>query len=156
MMLSASYRSRPEGGRKTAACTTIVTTVYADDDHLFSALRAGAQGYLLKDQSRERLTEQLRGILHGEPPLSPSIARRLMRTFTAPAQHREDSGLTAREIEVLTLIANGHTLKDVGKALGISRFTVGDHVKMIYRKLNVASRAEAALQAARLGIVRDD
>ena len=79
-----------------------------------------------------------------------------MRAFAAPPESRDASGLTAREIEVLTLIANGHTLKDVGKALGISRFTVGDHVKMIYRKLNVASRAEAALQAARLGIVRDD
>lgn len=151
-------------GVEHSACATIVTTIYADDDHLFSALRAGAQGYLLKDQARERLAEQLQGILRGEPPLSPAIARRLMRAFSASGgaqleakpEPLDESGLTAREIEVLTLIARGHTLKDVGKALAISRFTVGDHVKMIYRKLNVASRAEAALQAARLGIVRDD
>ncbi|MFO7992754.1 MAG: response regulator transcription factor [Marinobacter sp.] len=134
----------------------VMATIYDDDEHLFAALKDGAQGFLLKDQPRERLMEQLLGISRGEPPLSPSIARRVLRHFrhVAPSLPCESqTGLTAREEEVLRLLANGYNRCDISRALDISGNTVAAHTKKIYRKLNVSGRAEATLQAVRLGVV---
>lgn len=133
-------------------CTTIVSTVYADDRHLFPALRAGASGYLLKDQPREAVIRALQGIAAGEPPLSPKIAKRLLQMF-ASQPVTADNPLTDRETEVLTLVAKGYRLPDLASQLGVSRHTVASHIKAIYRKLNISSRAEATLEAARLGLV---
>lgn len=137
-------------------CTIIVTTLFGDDAHVFPALRAGAHGYLLKDQPEERLGAALEGILHGEPPLSPAIAKRLLRTFQpiAPDNTPGAETLTAREREVLVLASKGCRLPELAEKLAISRYTVSDHLKSIYRKLNVNSRAEATLEAARLGLVQ--
>jgi DNA-binding NarL/FixJ family response regulator len=136
-------------------CTIVVTTLFADDEHLFPALRAGAHGYLLKDQPQERTIAALQGILRGEPPLSPAIAHRLLRIFNAPAAVEQESvSLTPREREVLTLIAKGCRLPDLAARLGISRHTAADHVKNIYRKLDINTRAEATLKAVRLGFVQ--
>jgi DNA-binding NarL/FixJ family response regulator len=177
------------------ACTVVVASIFDDDDHLFRALQAGAQGYLLKDRAADRLAGQLRGIAQGQPPLSPAVARRLIRHFqqgagpavaaaltalTAPAAASRPvdppavggflpvaaaprSGvppappapaepLTPREREVLGLLAHGVYIGDIARVLGISRHTVGDHVKNIYRKLNISSRAEAALEARGMGL----
>ncbi|HKK56184.1 response regulator transcription factor [Marinobacter sp.] len=134
----------------------VMATIYDDDEHLFAALKDGAQGFLLKDQPRERLVEQLRGISRGEPPLSPSIARRVLRHFrhVAPSLScTSQTGLTPREEEVLRLLANGYNRCDISLALEISGNTVAAHTKQIYRKLNVSGRAEATLQAVRLGVV---
>ena len=159
-------------------CLIVVATIYDDDEHLFRALQAGAQGYLLKDQPRDWLARQLCGLVQGQPPLSPAIARRLLRHFRAEAAKQPASAaapasglpglapagtgptacgspeaeLTAREREVLSLLAQGARSADIAAALGISRHTVGDHVKHIYRKLEIGSRAEAALRARRLGL----
>lgn len=139
------------------ACTIVVTTLFGDDAHVFPALRAGAHGYLLKDQPREKLATALDGILRGEPPLSPAIAQRLLRVFNAPAEpHPDLQPLTAREREVLVLLSKGCRLPELAERLRISRHTVADHLKSIYRKLNVNSRAEAALEAARLGLVAQE
>ena len=137
-------------------CTIIVTTLFGDDAHVFPALRAGAHGYLLKDQPEERLGAALDGILRGEPPLSPSIARRLLRAFqpTTPEATPGLETLTAREREVLVLVSKGCRLPELAEKLAISRHTVSDHLKAIYRKLNVNSRAEATLEAARMGLVQ--
>ncbi|MBV6272565.1 response regulator transcription factor [Alcaligenaceae bacterium CGII-47] len=136
------------------ACIPIVGTIFDDDEHLMRALKAGAQGYVLKDQPAELISLQLRGIRDGHPPLSPAIARRLIRHFqkAMPAPGAESS-LSEREREVLGLLAKGLRLVDIAQALGISHHTVGDHVKSIYRKLNISSRAEAALEAQRLGLI---
>ena len=137
-------------------CLIVVVTIFDDDAHLFPALEAGAQGYLLKDQPLDQLVQQLRGIGEGQPPLSPAIARRLIRHFTRPATGTATPAvvsLSPRETEVLALLAQGIRLGELAERLGISRHTAGDHVKNIYRKLNISSRAEAALQAARLGLV---
>jgi DNA-binding NarL/FixJ family response regulator len=134
----------------------VMATIYDDDDHLFSALKDGAQGFLLKDQPRERLVEQIKGITRGEPPLSPSISRRVLRHFRNVATSSSESantGLTARETEVLRLLANGYNRTDIAVALTITSNTVAAHTKQIYRKLNVSGRAEATLQAIRLGVV---
>jgi DNA-binding NarL/FixJ family response regulator len=140
--------------RRGADTLCIVATVFDDDAHLFPALRAGAQGYVLKDQDRASLADMLRGIASGQPPLSSSVARRLLRHFQPmPLQAGEGVPLTPRETEVLRLTAKGLTLNEVAAALGISRHTVSGYLKDIYRKLSVGTRAEAALEAARRGLV---
>ena len=140
---------------------SVVVTIHDDDEHLFPALQAGAFGYILKEQARELITEQLQRISQGEPPLSPSIARRVMAYFSAKAKPQAQSAnampavnLTDRESEVLLRVAKGYTLPEIGVQLGLSRHTIADYVKQIYRKLNVSSRAEAALEAQRLGLFR--
>jgi len=137
---------------------SVVVTIHDDDEHLFPALQAGAFGYILKEQPRELITEQLQRISQGEPPLSPSIARRVMAYFSAKAKPQASSlphvALTERESEVLLRVAKGYTLPEIGVQLGLSRHTIADYVKQIYRKLNVSSRAEAALEAQRLGLFR--
>lgn len=135
-------------------CFCVVTTIFADDVHLFPALRAGAQGYLLKDQPTPQLVRALAGILDGEPPLSPAIARRLLGVFGPADDHPDDRRLSPRERETLTLIAKGFKVSEVADQLGITRHTAAGNLKSIYRKLQVTSRAEATLEAARMGLVR--
>jgi DNA-binding NarL/FixJ family response regulator len=142
-----------ELNRRSPRTLSVVASIFNDDQHLFPALRAGAQGYILKDQSRENIAELLQGIASGQPPLSPAIARKILGSFRAPPSP-SDENLTARETDVLQLIAKGMTMAEVAKLLNISRNTVAGYVKDIYRKLNVSSRAEAALTARNLGIVR--
>jgi len=137
-------------------CQSVVVTIHDDDEHLFPALQAGAFGYVLKEQARELIAEQLSRMSQGEPPLSPSIARRVIAYFAAQAKPQKDMiphvQLTDRENEVLLRVAKGFTLPEIGVQLGLSRHTIADYVKQIYRKLNVSSRAEAALEAQRLGL----
>lgn len=161
--------------------TKVVTTLYSDDDHLFPALQCGADGYLLKEDRFDVLVEELRKIVLGQPPLSPAIARRLLTHFrhgtaaesAAPAPMSSFSSassaggqkpvpiekpvdlphLTPREIEVLTYLSKGFTIKEIANLMGIKWFTVNDHIKSIYRKLNVSSRAEAAVLASKQGLV---
>jgi DNA-binding NarL/FixJ family response regulator len=139
-------------------CQSVIVTIHDDDEHLFPALQAGAFGYILKEQARELITEQLQRMAQGEPPLSPSIARRVIAYFAAQAKPPTDNlphvSLTERESEVLLRVAKGFTLPEIGVQLGLSRHTIADYVKQIYRKLNVSSRAEAALEAQRLGLFR--
>ena len=140
------------------AAVPVVVTIHDDDEHLFPALQAGAFGYILKEQARELIIEQLQRITQGEPPLSPSIARRVMAYFTAKSKPQPSShslphvALTERETEVLLRVAKGFTLPEIGVQLSLSRHTIADYVKQIYRKLNVSSRAEAALEAQRMGL----
>lgn len=141
-----------ELNRRAPATLCIVATIYDGDQHLFPALRAGAQGYLLKEQRWQQLAELLSGIVEGRPPLSPSIARKLLGYFR-PLPPTLSDALTQREAEVLALIAKGVTQAEAAKVLGISTHTVCGYVKEIYRKLNVSSRAEAALTAQRMGLV---
>jgi len=152
-VVSALRESQPEA-------QSVVVTIHDDDDHLFPALQAGAFGYLLKEQARELIAEQLNRINQGEPPLSPSIARRMIKHFAANSrrqarpQNMPSVALTERENEVLLRVAKGFTLPEIGVQLSLSRHTIADYVKQIYRKLNVSSRAEAALEAQRLGLFR--
>lgn len=160
--------------------TKIVTTLYSDDDHLFPALQCGADGYLLKEDRFEVLVEELQKIVRGQPPLSPAIARRLLSHFrqgnTALAEtpnlptpsgfvssrpvpspqsnaSTDHERLTPRESEVLTYLSKGFTIKEIANLMGIKWFTVNDHIKSIYKKLNVSSRAEAAVLASKQGLV---
>ena len=132
----------------------VVTSIYDDDASLFEALEAGAQGYLLKDHPMPQLVHYLHRIGQGEPPLSPSIARRILASLrgqsddAAPATG-DSQGLTPREAEVLRHIGQGLRVSEVAHALGLTEHTVAGYIKNIYRKLNISSRAQAALEAAR-------
>lgn len=131
----------------------IVATIFDDDTHLFDAMEAGATGYLLKEHSPRELVAGLEQLRAGNPPLSPSVVRRLVSHFHE-RRLPEESNLTPREQEVLKLIAKGLNRKDVADLLGLSKYTVSDYIKVIYRKLEVSSRAEATLEAERLGLIR--
>lgn len=133
---------------------SVVTTVMGDDAHIVAALSAGADGYLLKEQPEDLLTRQLRQLAQGVPALTPSVARRIMEhfRFTGPAHDPEDE-LTGRERDVLGLIGRGLRNGEVARELGLAEGTVASHIKAIYRKLGISSRAEAAWHAARMGLV---
>ncbi len=133
------------------ATLCVVASIYDDDGHVFPALRAGARGYLLKDQPVSAIVVALRGIAAGEPPLSPAIARRMLAFFNRPVT--PPVALTARETEVLRLIAKGITQAETARLLAISQHTVAGYVKDLYRKLNVSSRAEAAVLARDMGLI---
>jgi DNA-binding NarL/FixJ family response regulator len=131
----------------------VVATAYDDDAHLLPALNAGADGYLLKDQPGDQLISALHGILNGSPPLSPSIARRIMKLAKQDTAALLLVPLTAREEEVLTYIAKGLNRTEIAQMLGVSVHTITTHVRSIYSKLNISSRAEAAVEAIRRGLI---
>ena len=138
-------------------CEVVMATAFTDDEHLFNALKQGATGYILKEAPKSELVEMLKGILAGQPPLSPNIARRVLQHFASNVgsipREKTEQHLTTRERDVLTLLAKGYTIKDVAAMLEISFYTTAGYAKSVYRKLNVSSRAEATLEAARLGYV---
>ncbi|MEQ6250171.1 response regulator transcription factor [Sulfitobacter sp. HNIBRBA3233] len=139
------------------ACCCVVTTVMAADSAIVSALAAGAQGYLLKSDPAEMIASQLRMTVAGVPALSPQIARRVMHHFKLTGPHFEpEAKLTKRETEVLRMIARGLRVSEVAQDCGIAESTVITHIKSIYRKLEISNRAEATLQASRLGLLSDD
>ena len=137
--------------RQRAQSYCVVTTIFDDSDHLFSALHAGADGYLLKDEPEQEFVHHLRGILEGRPPLSAAIARKVLRVFRPVAE--ETVRLAPREEQVLTLIARGYSVRKASEMLGISQHTVAGYLKTIYQKLQINSRAEATLKAVDLGLV---
>lgn len=139
----------------------LVLTVFDDDDHIFEAIRAGALGYLLKEDIGTRLLSSLDDVRGGGSPMSPSIARRVLARFAAPAPGdappRSDAGrcaLTAREREVTELLAHGCTYDEVGHTLGVTKNTVRAFIRSIYEKLHVCSKTEAVREAMRLGIIQ--
>lgn len=146
-VLRAMSESHPDALR-------VVATIFDDDAHLFGALAAGANGYLLKDLPTEEWLRCLRQLEAGVPPLSPSIARRVLAHFRAapPSPLPASAALTAREEEVLRLIGRGLTVVEAAAVLGIAESTVASYIKALYRKLDISSRAEAALEAARRGL----
>lgn len=135
------------------SCLCIVVTIYADEDHLLPSLTAGAKGYILKDQSKQRIADMLRQAVAGELPLSPAIATLVLNHFSPEPEQQMESPLTKRECEVLSLIASGSSSPEAAVVLNISKYTVEDHLKQVYRKLNISSRAEAALAAKKLKLI---
>jgi DNA-binding NarL/FixJ family response regulator len=139
-----------------AATAIVVITVHDDDEHLFAALSAGAQGYLLKEQADDMLVLQLRLWAQGQPPLSPRMAMRILDHFRrTPGPHSSAASavsLTPRETEVLACIGRGLRVHETALHLGVADSTVMSFVKSIYGKLNINSRAEAALEASRRGL----
>ena len=131
----------------------VVLTVFEDDESLYGALGAGASGYLLKDATPSDLADSLLQVHRGGAPMSPSIARRVLLEFRRPPPI-PDLALTAREREVLELLTSGASYPLIAKALSISTNTVQTHIRAIYPKLEVSTKAEATAEAYRRGIVR--
>jgi NarL family two-component system response regulator LiaR len=131
----------------------LVLTSFAGDDQIFPAIKAGALGYLLKDSEPEQLVQAIQQVYRGESSLHPSIARRLLRELSSPSGKGPDTdSLTEREIEVLRLVAQGHSNREIADTLTISEATVRTHVSNILSKLNLCSRTQAALYALREGL----
>jgi len=133
----------------------LVITLFADDDSVFAALRAGARGYVLKDADEEEIVRALRAVAHGEAIFSPAIAARVMRYFASPpaAVPREAfPTLTDREREILNAIAQGHNNAAIAQTLSLSQKTVSNYVSSIFSKLQVADRAQAIVRAREAGL----
>lgn len=141
---------------KAAGICSLVITAFGDRETVLAALAAGADGYLLKDSPAEAVLDGIRVTLAGGAPISAAAAIFLLERFREPVAPVADpipsaERLTARETELLTLFSRGHSYKSAARDLGISPLTVGDHVKAIYRKLEVNSRSEAVFAAVRRG-----
>lgn len=125
----------------------IMQTVFEDEERIFSSLKAGAEGYILKTASAEKITQSIEEVYHGGAYMTPSVALRVMQYFTTPSSKKEAYSLTPKEKEVLKYLADGLSYKMVADKLGISYFTVNTHIKKIYEKLHVHSLGEAVAVA---------
>lgn len=138
----------------------MVFSVFGDEGRVVRAIRNGASGYLLKDQPGPEIIEAIRELVAGRAPISPGIARHLIHGLQTPpaAETASEDGpdLTAREREILTLVAKGFSYKECARLLELSVHTVAAYVKRVYRKLAVGSRGEAVYEARRLGLMGDD
>jgi DNA-binding NarL/FixJ family response regulator len=144
------------------ATDIMVITVFGDEQHVISSIEAGATGYVLKDSLPEEFLALIAQLRAGGSPISPTIARQLLRrmqpapvaTPTRPAPPADpDAALSARESEVLGLIAKGFNFAEIARLLSVSPHTITAHVKKIYQKLAVHSRGEAVYEASRMGLL---
>ena len=125
----------------------LMLTTYDEGDMIFDSLRAGANGYLLKNMPREELVEAVQQVHSGGAPMSLQVARKVINHFHQPKKTvSEIEQLTARELDILKLLAKGYMYKEIADHLGISMSTVRTHVSAVYEKLHVQSRTEAAMK----------
>lgn len=138
----------------------VMLTVSEEDQDLFSAIQAGAHGYLLKKIEPESLFELLRGVFRGEAPLSRNTAMKILKRLSERTVETgavsSGEALTEREIEVLKLLGTGKTNKQIGVQLNIAENTVKNHLKNILSKLHLENRVQAAAMAVRQGLVPKD
>ena len=154
-----------ETARRHPATDIMVITVFGDEQHVIASIEAGATGYILKDSLPEQFVGLIAELRAGGSPISPVIARQLLRRMqpaaapAAPARAGEsrppapEAGLSPRESEVLALIAKGFNFAEIARLLEVSPHTITAHVKKIYQKLAVHSRGEAVYEATRMGLV---
>jgi DNA-binding NarL/FixJ family response regulator len=141
---------------KFPSIKVLIQTIFDDDEKVFKAICAGASGYILKDSTPAKLLESIEEVHTGGAPMSPTIASKVLRLFQKIAPQTkadEDEVLTKREKEILSLIVDGYTFKQIAEKTFISYETVRSHVKNIYKKLHVASSTEAVVKALRQGII---
>jgi DNA-binding NarL/FixJ family response regulator len=137
----------------------VVLTMFEDDDSVFSAMRAGARGYVLKGAPPSQILKVVRAVAGGEAYFGPEIAKRLMDFFSAPKPLPPSETfpeLTTREREILDFIAQGHSNAKIAGRLFLSPKTVGNHISHIFTKLQVADRAHAIVRAREAGLGRKD
>ena len=131
----------------------IMQTVFEDEEKIFASLKAGAEGYILKNASAEKITQSIEEVYQGGAYMTPSVALRVMQYFNAPQKQNDEYRLTQKEKEVLKFLSEGSSYKMVADKLGISYFTVNAHIKKIYEKLHVHSLGEAVALAIKNKIV---
>lgn len=128
----------------------LMLTVFDDNQHVFDAIKAGADGYLLKKTPPEKLTAYIRDAYEGGAPMTSSIARQVLQLFARqPSDKKDTYNLSEREKEVLQLLVNGYSYKMIAGEIFISIDTVRSHIKKIYEKLHVNSKSEAVAKAFR-------
>jgi DNA-binding NarL/FixJ family response regulator len=127
----------------------IMLTMFDDHDKVFKSICAGASGYLLKTTPKDKITEAIREVLEGGAPMNAQVARMVLDRFAAMAAPKEDYGLTDREREVLQLMVNGLIKKEIADKLSLSYHTIDTHLRNIYQKLHVHTRAGAVVKAVR-------
>jgi len=138
----------------------IFCTMFEDDEHVFAGLKAGGHGYILKESDPETMLRAIRAVAQGESLLSPTIAQKVLRQFAAlPGEAPAGrpplcDDLTEREREVLTLIGQGNSNKEIARELCISEKTVKNHIANIFSKLHINDRTQAVLYAIRQGLVK--
>lgn len=143
--------------KSTTSAKCLILTVLGDRTSVLLALRAGADGYLLKDTPPELLRSNILRTLRGETPISPQAATFLLEMWrgaeSATVAEQSEDALTAREVEVLKLFSRGLSYREAADTLKLSQHTIGDYVKSIYRKLRVHSRTEAIFEARQVGLI---
>ena len=138
------------------AARVLILTTFDLDEYVYEALRAGASGFVLKDDPAEQLITAIRTVAAGDALLSPAVTRRVIKQFTRlqqPTPPRELDELTAREREIFDLIASGLSNAEIGKQLYIGETTVKTHVTHVFQKLNVRDRVQAVVLAYQTGLV---
>ncbi|MDZ7866062.1 response regulator transcription factor [Acidovorax sp.] len=150
--------------RTQPACEVLVVSVFGDEDTVIACVEAGAVGYIQKDSTPADVGRIIVGVKHGESPISPMIARKLLARLRQrgareePQPHTVDPAmpsleLTPRESDVLELIARGYSYAEIARLQDISKHTVQSHIKNLYSKLAVHSRGEAVFEASRMGLL---
>jgi DNA-binding NarL/FixJ family response regulator len=145
-----------EAGAEGRQVLAMVITVFGDERHVVRALQAGALGYLLKDGDADQIGRSILEMLAGGSPISPPIARYVLRRLRRPGASEDAPKLSERELEVLSYVVKGFGHPEIAQLMGVSPHTVATHVRSIYRKLAVHSRGEAVYEALQMGIVRLD
>lgn len=133
----------------------IMQTVFDDNEKIFDCILAGAHGYILKKDTPQKLMDGIREVVNGGAPMTPSIAHRVIKLFRQQSRkgEKESFDLSARELEILSLLVKGYSHKMIAAELYISIFTVNNHIKKIYQKLHVHSVSEAVVTAIQKNIV---
>ena len=137
----------------------LVVTVFGDERHVIRALEAGAVGYILKDERNEEIANHILQMINGGAPISPAIARHMLKRFKSekkPIENTELEKLTNKEKNVLVYVSKGYTSKEISGLECISYHTVVGHIKNIYKKLSINSRAEAVNSAFEIGLIHRD
>jgi len=146
-------------GAQALGTAAVIVSAWAAEDTILAAIRAGAIGYLLKSSEDVELCMSLRSLQRGGAPIDPMIARRILEVMSAvpavadPAPRPEAPALSARESEILRLVARGYSNREIADLLQLSRLTIEGHTKSIYRKLAVGSRTAAVFEARALGLI---
>jgi NarL family two-component system response regulator LiaR len=133
----------------------IILTGHEEDEHVFEGIKAGAQGYLLKDSEPEDLARAIRTVHAGDTIIAPELAQKMLNTFQSadPRDSRLAPPLTERELEVIRALAQGMSDRQIARSLGISEKTVRNHTSNIYRKLHIFDRTQAVIYALREGVI---
>ena len=138
----------------------VVLTMYEEEEYIFDLVKAGATGYMLKNSDSSQIIKAIRSTYQGESMLQPSVATKILSEFShlsqrpAPKPSRIDQQLTDREVQVIKLIADGETNKEIANTLTISEKTVKNHVRNIFQKLEVDDRTQAAIFAIKKGLIQ--
>ena len=142
-----------ELARALPSAAVLVLTMFDDDDSVFAAMRAGARGYVLKGAEQQEIARAISAVAAGEAIFGPGVATRVLAYFAAPPRAVSPfPELTAREREVLDLLAAGHNNQQIAQRLGLSAKTVANHLSAIFAKLQVADRTQAILRARDAGL----